>query len=49
MQFNAAAERNTSAIRLYEALGFAVIGTVPGGFRHPVHGDVGLHVMFRPL
>ncbi|MDP9094617.1 MAG: GNAT family N-acetyltransferase [Actinomycetota bacterium] len=49
MQFNAVAQTNIYAIRLYESLGFAVLGTVPGGFRHPVHGDVGLHVMFCPL
>lgn len=49
MQFNAVAQTNTYAVKLYEALGFTVLGTVPGGFRHPVHGDVGLHVMFCPL
>ena len=49
MQFNAVVETNTYAVRLYEALGFTVLGTVPGGFRHPAHGDVGLHVMFCPL
>lgn len=49
MQFNAVAATNSSAVRLYESLGFTVIGTVPGGFRHPDHGYVGLHVMFCPL
>jgi GNAT superfamily N-acetyltransferase len=49
MQFNAVAQTNSSAVRLYESLGFTVIGTVPGGFCHPVDGDVGLHVMFHPL
>ena len=49
MQFNAVAQTNSSAVRLYESLGFTVVGTVPGGFRHPVDGDVGLHVMFYPL
>ena len=49
MQFNAVAQTNTYALGLYETLGFTVLGTVPGGFRHPLHGDVGLHVMFRPL
>lgn len=24
-----------------------IVGTVPGAFHHPEHGDVGLHVMFR--
>jgi len=46
MQFNAVAETNTSAIEIYKRLGFAVIGTVPGAFEHPVDGRVGLHIMF---
>ncbi len=49
MQFNAVAQTNTYAVRLYESLGFTVLGTVPQGFRHPVQGDVGLHVMYCPL
>ncbi|MFD3512850.1 GNAT family N-acetyltransferase [Streptomyces sp. NPDC058657] len=49
MQFNAVAASNTHAVRLYERLGFAVIGTVPDGFRHPEQGYVGLHVMHRAL
>lgn len=49
MQFNAVVETNTSAVRLWHALGFETIGTVPGAFRHPRYGDVGLHVMFRRL
>ena len=49
MQFNAVAQSNTHAVRLYESLGFTVLGTVPGGFRHPVQGDVGLHLMYCPL
>lgn len=49
MQFNAVAQSNTRAVRLYESLGFTVLGAVPGGFRHPVHGDIGLHLMFCSL
>lgn len=49
MQFNAVVESNTRAVRLYESLGFRVIGTVPEGFRHPSLGYVGLHVMHRAL
>ncbi len=47
MQFNAVVETNRHAVRLYERLGFRIVGTVPGAFRHPVEGYVGLHVMFR--
>jgi L-amino acid N-acyltransferase YncA len=48
MQFNAVVETNP-AIALYQRLGFRIIGTVPGAFRHPVHGRVGLHVMYLEL
>ncbi|MCW2750236.1 MAG: family acetyltransferase [Aeromicrobium sp.] len=46
MQFNAVVETNTAAVALWEALGFTIIGTVPGAFDHRLHGPVGLHVMF---
>jgi L-amino acid N-acyltransferase YncA len=49
MQFNAVAETNERAVQLYESLGFTIVGTVPGAFRHPSKGAVGLHVMFCPL
>lgn len=49
MQFNAVVETNTRAVALWRALGFEIIGTVPGGFRHPTHGYVGLHLMFHRL
>lgn len=49
IQFNAVVETNAVALRLWQALGFSIIGTVPGAFAHPEHGYVGLHVMFRPL
>jgi len=47
MQFNAVVETNQAAVQLYERLGFAIVGTVPGAFEHPEHGRVGLHVMYR--
>jgi L-amino acid N-acyltransferase YncA len=49
MQFNAVAESNARAIKLYESLGFATVGTVPEAFKHPTQGYVGLCVMYRPL
>lgn len=49
MQFNAVAASNTVAVRLYESLGFDIIGTVPEAFHHPTQGYVGLHLMHRPL
>lgn len=49
IQFNAVVETNTAAVRLWQALGFEIVGTVPGAFRSPTQGYVGLHVMFLPL
>ena len=49
IQFNAVVETNTAAVRLWQSLGFEIVGTVPGAFRSPAHGYVGLHVMFLPL
>lgn len=49
MVFNAVVETNTGAVALWRSLGFEVLATIPGAFRHPVRGYVGLHVMYRPL
>lgn len=49
MQFNAVVETNTRAVALWRSLGLKVVGTLPEGFRHPVHGYVGLHIMHRAL
>jgi L-amino acid N-acyltransferase YncA len=49
MQFNAVVETNTGAVRLWQALGFEILATVPEAFDHPEHGLVGLHVMYRRL
>lgn len=49
MQFNAVAATNRVAIALYERLGFGIVGTIPGGFEHPRHGRVGLHIMYCPF
>lgn len=49
IQFNAVVEVNTPAVRLWQSLGFQIIGTVPGAFRHAEQGLVGLHVMYLEL
>ena len=49
IQFNAVVETNEPAVRLWQSLGFHIIGTVPEAFDHPKLGYVGLHVMYRPL
>ncbi|QIK68352.1 GNAT family N-acetyltransferase [Nocardioides sp. HDW12B] len=49
IQFNAVVETNTAAVRLWQSLGFVIVGTVPGAFRSASHGYVGLHVMHLDL
>lgn len=49
IQFNAVVETNTAAVRLWQALGFEILTTVPEAFDHAELGLVGLHVMFLPL
>ena len=49
MQFNAVAESNHVAVRLWQALGFRINGTVPEAFEHSTIGCVGLHLMHRRL
>ncbi len=40
MQYNIVAASNTGAVRLWTRLGFDVVGTLPGAFRHPTIGLV---------
>ncbi|MEU5372975.1 GNAT family N-acetyltransferase [Streptomyces sp. NPDC005951] len=49
MQFNAVVETNTRAVKLYQSIGFDVIGTLPEGFNHPTEGYVGIHIMHKAL
>jgi L-amino acid N-acyltransferase YncA len=49
MQFNFVVSTNTRAVRLWQSLGFAIVGTLPGAFAHPEHGFVDAHVMHRAL
>ena len=49
MQFNAVAASNASAVALWQSVGMVIMTTIPGGFRHPQQGDVGLHIMFKAL
>ena len=49
IQFNAVVEPNTAAVKLWESLGFHIVGTVPEAFRSPSRGLVSLHIMYLPL
>jgi hypothetical protein len=49
MQFNFVVSTNLRAVRLWEALGFAVVGRLPLAFHHPSEGDVDALVMYQSL
>ncbi len=49
MQFNLVVASNTGAVRLWQKLGFAIVGTLPGAFAHRGLGFVDAHVMFKSL
>lgn len=49
MQFNAVVATNTGAVRLYESLGFTVVGTVPRAHELPSGERVGLRIMHVDL
>jgi ribosomal protein S18 acetylase RimI-like enzyme len=49
MQFNFVVSANERAVRLWQALGFDIVGRLPLAFNYPIHGDVDALVMFRPL
>jgi ribosomal protein S18 acetylase RimI-like enzyme len=49
MQFNFVVSTNEAAIHLWKQLGFEIVGTLPGAFRHPQKGLVDVYVMFRSL
>ena len=49
MQFNFVISTNESAVHLWQQLGFNIVGTLPGAFRHAQKGFVDAYVMFRSL
>jgi ribosomal protein S18 acetylase RimI-like enzyme len=49
MQFNFVVSTNERAVRLWRAMGFAVVGRLPGAFEHPEFGLVDALVMYRML
>src|SRR2546421_5437717 len=49
MQFNFVVSTNESAVKIWQSLGMKIIGTLPGAFRHPQKGDVGVHVVYQSV
>ena len=49
MQFNFVVASNVGAIRLWENLGFEVVGRLPDAFEHPAQGFVDALIMYKWL
>lgn len=49
MQFNFVVSTNNGAVRLWQKLGYDIVGTLPRAFRHPEAGFVDAYVMYKWL
>lgn len=49
MQFNFVVAVNSRAVRLWQRMGFDIVGRVPNAFLHPIHGMSDALVMHRRL
>ncbi len=49
MQFNFVVSTNTVAVKLWQELGFRIVGTVPKAFRHRQLGLTDVYVMYREI
>ena len=49
MQFNFVVSTNERAVRLWQSLGFQIVGRLPAAFRHPTEGYVDAFIMYQLL
>ena len=49
MQFNFVVRTNERAVRLWQSLGFEIVGRLPEAFLHPTAGYTDAYTMFRVL
>ena len=49
MQFNFVVKSNESAVRLWQRLGFEIVGEIPDAFQHSKLGLTNAYVMYRKL
>jgi len=49
MQFNLVVATNQGAVRLWQKMGFEVVGTLTAAFKHPVLSYVDAHIMYNIL
>lgn len=49
MQFNFVVKSNSVAVRLWQSVGFSIIGEIPNAFRHAENGYTNAYIMYREL
>ncbi len=49
MQFNFVVKSNTVAVKLWQRVGFEIIGEIPNAFRHKANGLTNALIMYREL
>ena len=49
MQFNFVVSTNERAVKLWQSLGFEIVGRLPAAFKHPSAGYVEALIMYRQL
>jgi ribosomal protein S18 acetylase RimI-like enzyme len=49
MQFNFVIKSNERAVRLWQSLGFKIIGEIPEAFNHPQLGFINAYIMYQQL
>jgi ribosomal protein S18 acetylase RimI-like enzyme len=49
MQFNIVIKSNERAVRLWQSLGFTIIGEIPEAFNHTQNGLTNAYIMYRKL
>lgn len=49
MQFNFVVKSNTVAVKLWQSVGFKIIGEIPNAFNHGENGLTNAYIMYREL
>ncbi len=49
MQYNLVVKTNEPSVHLWQKLGFAIVGTLPGAFRQAGQGYVDAYIMYKTL
>lgn len=49
MQFNIVVKSNERAVRLWQRLGFSIIGEIPDAFNHLEHGMTNAYIMYQKI